>query len=402
MQGVRGKEHKNNLALSPTGEKTLRTLSDNAHSLFGSIMILDFVAGLLIVGDGYPIPGLGVPVSMISLGMICLLGVIRGAKNTTGVYFVAFAAVVFGVFWTTIVSLSLDVPYVELGKRVVRILAVVVGAIFIAERRVDPVSLIKGLMAGLMLNVALFYSHLAPDFYGGALTGYLGDKNKAGLYYFVGGLAAMAVSKKPKHTVIIFVFTAAMVWLTGSRTTLAGLLVASLWTYLATKMGKPLRYMFGILLVLMVRFIEANFSRVGVFTNRLGSDLLRERIDRASLIKLNGSPFEGRGFGQAYVMLDGKSWYFHNAYWTLQVEGGLVYFILVVGATLLVGLGVFRNTPYTLPLRKAEGALAGLFVAAWKLGEVMLTNAWMLVVGLLVLYILESSNKLQESSTLKS
>ncbi|MGQ4575812.1 O-antigen ligase family protein [Dermabacteraceae bacterium P7006] len=381
---VKSFEHPDH-AFSETGEKTFKQISQHAYNIFGSIVIVDFIAGLFIVGDGYAVPGMGIPASTLSLALISFVGFFRAPKRHLGPYFFALLVVAVSVLWTTQISFLMDAPAGEIVRRAVRMGLVLLCCLFLVEGRIDLKSLIKGFVFGLAINMVLFYSGLAPDTYGGYLTGYLGDKNKAGLYYLVGGMLAIAITKNKLYAAVLFSATAATVWLTGSRTTLAALLVAFIWAQVITNLPKLARYLsiFGILYLLS--YLEDKYAHIGVFSERVGSDLLRGRIDKASWNKLLETPFQGLGFGEARVLIEGRTWYFHNSYWTLFVEGGWVHLILVLSITLILGLGIFRRVPYTPELRRAEGALAGLLVAASRLGEVFLTNAWMLTMALLMI-----------------
>ncbi|MGQ4538381.1 O-antigen ligase family protein [Dermabacteraceae bacterium P7074] len=371
--------------------------SQKKYSALGSIVIIDFIVGILFVGDGYLIPGIGVPASVLGLVIIVVLGFFRKPKRCADIYFFMLLIVLLSVLWTTGVSLVMDASTGETVRRAGRMAMLLLCCLFLIEERIDFNSLVKGLCAGLFVNFILFYAGIAPDAYGGYLTGYLVDKNKAGLYYLVGGMLAMGISKKTWLTVALLFAAGGSVWLTGSRTTLAALLVAILWVLVATRMPKVPRCTFVLALVFLIDYLERNFAHFGAFADRVGSDLLRQRIDMASLDKLEKTPFKGLGFGEAHVIIENRKWYFHNSYWTLLVEGGVIHFLIIVVITLALGLGIFRNVAYTVELRRAEGALAGLFVAASRLGEVFLTNAWMLVISFLVVAVLNAKSLSCES-----
>ncbi|MGQ4535946.1 O-antigen ligase family protein [Dermabacteraceae bacterium P13264] len=389
------------LALSAKGERKLRRVGDRAYEVVGSIVIIDFFMGLLLVGDGYTISGTSWPVSILAIGLMVVAGFFRKPKNTVGNYFPAFVLVGFAVIWTALVSLYVGVEVGDILRRVFRIAAVVMAGMFIIEGRIDTNSMLKGLGFGLVVNVGLFYAGMAPDLYGGYLTGFLGDKNKAGLYYLVGGMLSLIVVRKNFYLFISVLFLTGTVWLTGSRTTLAGLLMGFLWITVVTRFSRGFRILWAGAIVFMVNYMEENFARAGTFANRIGSDLLRERIDNATLLKIADTPWYGQGYGTATVKVEGIRWFFHNSYLTLQVEGGWPYMVMIVGITVAIGFGLFRETNYTRELRIAEASVVGLMVCAWKLGEVFLTNAWMLVIAAVVLAVLNRDREDADSLWLR-
>ncbi|MGQ4568860.1 hypothetical protein ACUH91_03270 [Dermabacteraceae bacterium P9123] len=385
MSSLGVRSEKDPLAFSLAGEKRFKKVSLAAQSSIGSVVIVDFIAGFLLVGDGYQFGSTGLNVSLISVALIAFAGFIRGPRESIREFFPAIMGICVLLSWTLMVSFMHDIPSEISVKRFLRIFAVVLATIFIAEKRIDWRSLIKGFIVGAILNIAMFYSGLAPDTYGGFLTGFLGDKNKAGLYYAVGGILAATIFKKKVPILLCLMAVSAAVWFTGSRTSLAGLSMGILWIFIFSKLPWLGRALAAVGVAFMVSFIEENYARVGAFASRLGSDRLRERIDSASSVKLSNSPFEGLGFGEAIVNIDGNNWFFHNSYATLQVEGGWPYLVGVLLITAWVSFGFFRDEGRTFLVRVSEGAAICMFVCAWKLGEVFLTNAWMLVVAAMVI-----------------
>ena len=130
------------------------------------------------------------------------------------------------------------------------------------------------------------------------------------------------------------VLAGALVWRTGSRTSLAALVCGLAWFLLRPRLGTGGRLALVAALARLVQVVESRFSRIGVFVDRDGSDGFRQRIDDASRIKLDGAPFQGLGLGEAWVDLQGRAFFFHNSYWAALVEGGwvllAVYLLLTV------------------------------------------------------------------------
>ncbi|WP_058235186.1 O-antigen ligase family protein [Devriesea agamarum] len=369
------------VTLTGSRETFARAVSDQAHRTVGIIRIPEFIGGLLLVTDGVNLPELNFPLSLVGVGLLVVTMIVRGSQRSLGRFSVA--PVIFALALCFVVAVSITTDHSALasdwGRRALRIGALLLFAFLAAEGRMDLRSLLKGLFVGLIANTVLFYVGVAPDEYGGYLTGYLQDKNKAGLLYSCGGLLLLLLAKSRWQITGVVVFLAATTWLTGSRTSLTGLLVAFVWMLLVTRWSKWPRIVAAVVIMLVVDFVEQNFARVGEFASRLGSDELRGRIDAAASLKTAASPLQGRGLGEAYVIIDDNKWFYHNSYLSLLVEGGWIYALVIVGATVIIGFGPLRDTLYTREIRIAEGAMACLMVCAWKLGEVFLTNTWALV-----------------------
>jgi hypothetical protein len=174
-----------------------------------------------------------------------------------------------------------------------------------------------------------------------------------------------------------------LVWETGSRTSIAALAAGVGWIALAPKLSVVGRWILGLVIVLGVDQIAEDYSQIGVFSDREGSDLLRSRIDAASEIKVQDAGFFGSGLGEAYVAFDdepGRVWFFHNSYWSALVEGGWPWLVLVLAVTVVFALRPFArelNMQETI----AQAAAITTLICAWRLGEVLFTLQWALVIG---------------------
>ncbi len=158
-------------------------------------------------------------------------------------------------------------------------------------------------------------------------------------------------------------------WTTGSRTSIAALACGLAWLLLRPRLGRGGRVLLVAGFALAVQFVETNYAQAGVFASRDGSDAFRERIDAASRVKLDASPVQGLGLGEAWVDLQGRQYLFHNSYWAALVEGGWV----LLGAYLLLAvvvIGLWRRGGADRPWVAAEAANIAVLVCALRLGEV--------------------------------
>lgn len=338
-------------------------------ALFGALTMFRTLPGF---------PG-GVPANDV-FGIV-FIGILltRRPKQRLGSTTVLPGLAVLLALYLVLVSLQNDVSWL---RRLVHISVIAVLAFLIGEGRAEIPSLLRGAGVALLVNAALFYAGIAPDTYGGVLTGYLADKNLAAMVIGVVGVSICGFVRRP-YVLPCLALTAGGVWLTGSRTTLAGLLIGTLWVLLRPKMTfLSFRLAFGAGAIALVSVLEERFARVGSFAAREGSDMLRERIDEAVALKLSHTPWYGGGLGTATVELQNSTWFFHNAYNGLRQEGGWIFLIAIVSVVVWVGLRPSRRYIDNLAQLFNEAATVVLLVCAWRLGEVFLATTTYIVLGI--------------------
>ena len=252
---------------------------------------------------------------------------------------------VIGLFYIGMISMFADPSEFAFDwkRRLVRLALTAVLLMVLASGRIDFRSGLAGLGVGMLFNAFAFYTGFAPDNYGGYLSGFFEDKNVAGMAYAVFGVLMLAVVERRWARVLLVLLIGVLVWETGSRTTIAALAAGVGWIVLAPKLSVLGRWLLGIAIVIGVSQVAEDYSQIGVFSDREGSDLLRSRIDAASEVKVHDAGFFGSGLGEAYVVFDddpGKVWLFHDSYWTALVEGGWPWLLIVLGVTV-----VFRSAP---------------------------------------------------------
>lgn len=345
---------------------------DEAHEKRGTRSFVDAVLFGFFVYDGFTVPGLPghVPGSDAAAVVIVGLATFRRPRRSLA------ATRWFIPFWIIILTYLVFVTLYNEGdwfRRAFRIVIMVALVVAIVTERVELRAGLYGLGIALFVNVLLFYAGIAPDNYGGVLTGYLGDKNVAGLYYTIVPLILMALARRRRHQILCLVSGAFTVFLTGSRTSLAAYAGALLWMGLSRRLGPLPRIALLVLLALGLQYLEDKFARIGIFSDRLGSDLLRERIEHAAIEKADSAPWYGLGLGESVVNTGAQSWFFHDSYLGLYVEGGWVLLVAIVGLYIWVGLRLFSATRHTYHERIIEAASVALLICASKLGEVFLS-----------------------------
>jgi hypothetical protein len=351
----------------------------------------EFVLFFLLIFDGVGIPVLPVPVPLAELAAIALvaIGVFRAPTRPLTRYRW------YAPFWLTLLTylvLESWINEVDWMRRLVRLAAMVTLSLQLATGRLDARSGLPGLLLGLAVNAALFYLRLAPDGYNGLLTGFLGDKNVAGLYYALVPLLALPFVKRTRGRFALLAFAGVTVFLTGSRTSIAALAAASLWVLLGRRLPLPLHLPMFVALYAGVQYLEANFAQAWIYSDRTGTDLLRSRIEEASWQKADSAPPYGLGLGEATVHLEGRSWFFHNSFLGLYVEGGWILLIAVTGLIAVVALPLLRS-PSSRPPAALEAAAIVLLFCGAKLGEVLLALPAFLLMGCVMANVLEQKRK---------
>lgn len=268
------------------------------------------------------------------------------------------------------------------ATRLVRIVTMMLLAGFIASGRIDIVSGLKGFGVGLAVNIPLFYAGIAPRPYGSLLTGYLTDKNVAGLTYAVMTVLLLLIVKRTWVKILLVAAGGGAVVLTDSRTSMAALAAGIIWLLIARHLGPFFRICLAALLYWAFLYIETNFAQAGQYADRSGSDALRERIDAASLDKVLAAPWYGHGLGEATTEVAGDRWFFHNSYWGLLAEGGYPLLLAFLALIAFAGFQFMAKGKSTLDARIVEAAAVVTLLCASRLGEVFITQPSFIMIGL--------------------
>ncbi len=325
-------------------------------------------------------PTLGLPTAQIVLIVLLAVACFRRPTRTLEVWFPLIAGLLLA--FLAVESLVNDVsPIQRLGN--IAILFTMTA--FLASGRIDVASTIKGIAAALVINAGLFYAGVAPDNYGGVLTGYLSDKNVAGMFHAVIPLLLVLTVDRSKVVLraLILVAGAGLLVLTDSRTSMAAFALGVVWLVVARWLGPGLRFLLAGGLLGVFLWADHNLAGFGRYgTARAGSDALREQIDTASRAKAEAAPWYGDGLGTATVTFeDGDRWFFHNSYDALIVEGGIVLLVGMLGLYLLAGVGVFTSTDRNDPRHGVAAGAIVVLLCAFRLGEVFFAPIGLFVVG---------------------
>ena len=365
-------------AVAPVGDPTAPTAPpvDHRPAEIGAepTRFAEFFLGAAVL-IAMPVPGApgGFLVGQVALLALIGLGVFRTpTRSMDALRWLPYAAAAMLGYLVLVSVAGPDASLFGWQKRALRLALVLTALLVMVSGRLHFPSLVRGMAAGLVGNAVLFFAGIAPAPYGRLLSGYLLDKNQAGLAYTVVGILLVGVTTDRRRQVAVMVVTSALVLTTGSRTSLAALSCAIIWFVLRPYLTVPARLGLAAVFAVALPFVEERYAQVGQFADRVGTDALRARIDAASQAKLDHAPWHGQGLGEAWAMLpDGATYFFHNSYWALFVEGGWVYLVGMLVVTVWFGIRPLRpGPPPSLFAHSAEAANLAVLVCALRLGEV--------------------------------
>ena len=240
--------------------------------------------------------------------------------------------------------------------------------------RLSTRSVGAGLATGLIVVMGLAVVGIPAGTYEGRLTGFLGDPN-AGAYFIVvlGMLAIFFADDRWKVRAVIAVPIVIGLVLCYSRTGLLAGGFAVLWIVLGRRLGPVGGTMFAAGLVWFVDNIPQSLITFGPFSDRSGSDKLRERIIAQEYVQLADMPWYGNGPGSAKVLIRDLPFFFHNSYLATRHEGGWIALFLILGLMVFVFLRLSsRSRAGDFRSAAAQAALIASAAMAITLGEVLL------------------------------
>lgn len=323
--------------------------------------------------SGFPVNEL----AMAALVVLCVVRPARGGARLHGLVVLVLGALLALLIYS---GVSNDVEWTRrLGH--VAVLAGLAWAF--GTGRVSLRSAALGLAAGLVGVIGLALAGVGGDTYPGRLTGYLGDPNAGAFFIAVLGVLAVLFSDdRWKVRLALAVPLLAGLVLTFSRTGLVAGAFAIFWVLAGRRLGAAGGAAVSAVLLWLVDNIPDDLVLSGPFSNRSGSDALRERIIAQERVELAGAPWYGNGPGTATVNIRDLEFFFHNSYLAVRQEGGWIALLLVLGLMAFAFLRLSRHSRAgDLAAAGAQAALIGTAVMAITLGEVLLDTPMAIAVG---------------------
>lgn len=363
-------------AIGEIGDASLVPAAHSARIIDALLM------GLIVVRVSLP----GIPFPVAQLGIAALLVICcfrRPTRSFTHAWWIPVA--ILGLLTFLIVETTLQ--GIDPWRRAGNLAILMTMALFLASGRIDVGSAIKGLGAGLLINAALFYAGIAPNDYQGRLTGLLQDKNASALVMAIGAFLMLLVVRRFWARILLLALGTAAVVATDSRTTMAAGLVAAVWLASSRYLHRAFQLLTLAAGFLAFMWADDNLAALGDYaTSREGSDEFRSRIDAASSLKASAAPWHGFGLGEATVTLDSGTWFFHNSYEGLVVEGGILLVAGLLGLFVVAGLGFAPRAVgidvTSLESRVITASTLVVFCCAMRLGEVFLAPISLMVLGI--------------------
>lgn len=326
--------------------------------------------------DGFQVPGTGLPINSVALILVVVYGVCRRSNGFSRPTW-------FSVLLVAIPGWLLIASVLNGGVDTRRILSVslwAVIALILSSGRIPIFAAARGIALGITVAGAWAIATIGSSSYEGRLTGWFGDPNTAGLFLLTGLCLSLPFLPSKRLKIIVLLVGGAALIMTLSRTSLLAAVFAVAWMILGGKMNKYLGAAGLAALVYWVVNLPEDAVRIGIFSDRAGSDNLRERIEAAEALAVSQNPLIGNGAGSAKVDLEGLVFFFHNSYLALRAEAGWIGLILMIallaGTFLaLISLPAHRRSVW------AEAAIVSVAVCSANLGEALLAVPTALALG---------------------
>ena len=351
---------------------------------WGDIVIPVFLLGMLIPVRGveFLIPALTLPVNTLACVALVGIGVWAGARWRAGSFLVSLAGTGL-VLW--LVGWTLWVHGLGELRRSVNIITLFAVAAVLGAGRLHVRSVSRGVAIGMLIALAFSATLIPSSSYEGRLTGVLGDPNAAGYVLTTLGFAVIQSLRTRRARLALWAAVGVGVLLTVSRTTLFAYVVATLWVWFAPRMNRLLSVATLGVSVAIYAWVDALAEARGWFTDRAGSDDLREALALAEQQMVRDAGWLGQGLGTAEVQIRGTTLFFHNSYRAMQTEGGLIAMGLLIA--LIIGIFLmFHQLPAQDRPVWAEAALICGLIVSFNIGFSLTSPPIAVALGLYLAY----------------
>lgn len=328
------------------------------------------------VCDGVDLPGSGLPLSSVALVPLVVGAVFFPATSPTRPSWFPLLTVLVPVWLAATSVLNGDVDVKRVGS--VGLWACVV--LVLSSGRIPLFMAARGLALGITVAGAYGLLTIGSSSYAGRVTGWFGDPNTAGLVLLVVLCLSVPYLPSRKTTALVVLVGGAALVLTLSRTTLLAAGLAALWMVAGGKVNRILGVAGVAGAVLWVLRLPDSVATWGPFSDREGSDQLRERISAQEQLMVAEHPWIGHGAGTARVQVEQNTFFFHDSYLAARAEAGWIGLAMLVTllAATFIALVALPNARRSVWL---EGAVVAVAVCATNLGEVFLAIPTALVLG---------------------
>lgn len=320
------------------------------------------------------------PLNEVAMGLLVALAAMRPARG--GARLPGIVVLLLGALLALLVYSGLA-NHVDWTRRVGHV-AIMVGLIWaFGTGRVSLRSAGLGLATGLIAVMGLALVKIGGDYYPGRLTGYLGDPN-AGAYFIavLGIIAVFFCDDRWKVRLAVAAPILGGLVLTYSRTGLLAGAFAVVWVLLGRRLGAVGGGAMAYGLIWIVDNIPKSLTTFGPFSDRSGSDALRNRIIAQERVQISDAPWYGHGPGTAKVNIRDLEFFFHNSYLATRQEGGWGALVIVLGLLTVSFLLLSKQARAgDLTAAGVQAAVIAVAVMGTTLGEVLLDLPMAIAVG---------------------
>jgi len=351
-----------------------------------NVNLLYGVAFAALPMSALALPGIGLPINELLLAVALLVALIRNNRQREPLpNFPKLMALI--LLAAIVLAAALNQSFDLLAIKRIGHLALYCGLYLaigagLLPRRVMQKGMLIGLSLASATGIIYLVVGISPFGYRGRLTGLLfGDPNPAALAILALGFLSIEIVRAGWRRNSAFVLLAVPMLLTQSRSALVAASLCFVWWFVARR----LRPSAGIAVIggsaALVSLVPTTVQDIGVFGSRSGSDLLRAAILRESIQSAIHGFWFGNGPGTAKVEVYGTyNFYFHNSYFAVIAEGGIVAAVAVVGLILFEFIRLIA-LPVVLRNTWIEMSLIATATAAFHLGEVLLNLPAAVAIG---------------------
>ncbi len=335
-----------------------------------------FAELLTFFAFGFPARAfLGFPVLELMAGVMIVLAFLRKAQYRALPTVTTLGLLLAGTF---ILSAGIN-QTVDL-RRLVHIAGFVLLFHAFSTGRIHVRSAVIGLALGLTVGIIISIFEMQGELFSARLYGELADPN-SGAYYMIalGAIVLSTLSHKGLRRGFIALITVG-VGLTLSRTGLMALVFCYLWLANARILGWFTKLLLSAAMIYLVGHIPPSWQYFGPFSDRIGSDVLRHRIELASRAAVEHSGYLGNGPGTSFVRITGLRFFYHNSYLALRNEVGWVGTILFLSLLVWLVFSLIR-LPRSEQNPWLEMAIIATAIVAVNVGEILLELPTAVVIG---------------------
>lgn len=285
-------------------------------------------------------------------------------------------------------------------RRALNLVILLLGAAVIATGRIDMRSLTRGLAYGVPAAIAISIARLPISSYEGRLTGVLGDPNAAGFTISTLGFAALQGLENKRSRAVLLLVMVLGVALAQSRTSMFAMGIGFLWVALSRRIGRVGGAAMLVGAFYIYRWLNDVMEERGLFAEREGSDNLRERLLEIEEEMVASAGMTGHGLGSGEADLGGGvTLFFHNSYYTMQVEGGLVALLLLVVMIVSLFWMVYR-LPAAHRVVWAEAAVIAGLICSFNIGFSLTHTSMAVAFGLFIAHNSRKRKELEDNPAL--